>query len=114
MSKRIPRINQLIKRELSQILLKEIDFPKNILVTVTRVETSIGLNEAKIYISVIPGNRIAWVLHILEKQVYGLQQKLNKRLRMRPTPKINFLGEEETGQAGRIEEILEELKKEEK
>lgn len=111
MSNRILRINQLIRRELSQLLLREVDFPKNILVTVTRVETSIGLNEAKIYISVIPGNRITWVLHILEKRVYGLQQRLNKRLRMRPTPKISFLGEKETGQAGRIEEILEGLKK---
>ena len=114
MSDRILKVNQLIKRELGQLLLKEIDFPKNMLVTVTRAETSIDLEEAKIYISIIPGNQNDRVLHILETQVYNLQQKLNKRLRMRPTPRIRFLEEKETGQAGRIEEILEELKKEEK
>ena len=49
MSQRIQRINQLIKRELSQILLDEFDWeedgrrPKEILVTLTRVETSADL-----------------------------------------------------------------------
>jgi len=111
MSERILRVNQLIKRELSQIILKEIDFPKNMLVTVTRAETSVDLEEAKIYVSIIPENQIGRVLHILETQVYNLQQKLNKRLQMRSTPRIRFLQEKETGQAGRIEELLEKIKK---
>lgn len=114
MSDRILKVNKLIKKELSQIILKEIEFPKNTLVTVTRTETTIDLKEAKIFVSAIPQEQISRVLHILETQVYNLQQKLNKRLRMRPTPKIRFSEEKETVQAGRIEEILEELKKEEK
>lgn len=111
MSERIPKVNQLIKRELGQILLREIDFPKNTLATVTRVETSVDLEEAKIYVSVIPEGQISRVLHILNTRVYNLQQKLNKRLQMRPTPRIRFCQEKETIQAGRIEEILEGLKK---
>ena len=111
MSERIPKVNQLIKRELGQLLLKEIDFSKNILVTLTRVETSADLEEAKIYVSVIPESQVNRVLHILETRIYDLQQKLNKRLQMRPTPRIRFCQEKETGQAGRIEEILEKLKK---
>jgi len=110
-SERIPKVNQLIKRELGQILLREIDFPKNTLATVTRVETSVDLEEAKIYVSVIPESQVSRVLHILETKIYNLQQKLNKRLQMRPTPRIRFCQEKETGQAGRIEEILEKLKK---
>ncbi len=112
MSERIPKVNQLIKRELGQILLREIDFPKNVLVTVTRAETSIDLEEAKIYVSVIPEEQIVRVLHILETRVYNLQQKLNKRLQMRPTPRIRFCQEKETSEAERIEELLEGLKKE--
>jgi ribosome-binding factor A len=104
----------LIKRELSQILLKEVDFPKDLLVTVTRVETSVDLEEAKIYVSVLPESQTNRILHILETQIYHLQQKLNKRLKMRPTPRIRFLSEKETSQAGRIEEILEKLKNEER
>lgn len=111
MSGRILKVNQLIKKELSQILLKEVDFRENVLLTITRVETSPNLIQSKIYLSVLPATQTANVLKSLNKQVYFLQQKLNQRLKMRPTPKIIFLKEKETEKAGKVEEILEWLKK---
>jgi len=114
MSKRIQRVNQLIKKELSQLLLREVEFPADTLVTVTRVETSADLKESNIWVSVIPEERQKRIPEILNKNIYILQQKLNKRLKMRPIPRIKFLEEKKTREAGRIEEILEELKKGEK
>ena len=114
MSKRIQRVNQLIKKEISQLLLREVEFPADTLVTVTRVETSADLKESNIWVSVIPEERQKRILQILNKNIYILQQKLNKRLKMRPIPRIKFLEEKKTREAGRIEEILEELKKGEK
>lgn len=111
MNQRIQRVNQLIKKELSQIILQEIDFPKNALVTITRVDSSPNLIQTKVYVSVIPEDKIEDVLEILEKSIYDLQQILNKRLNMRPVPKIKFVMEKETVEAGRIEELLEEIKK---
>lgn len=110
MSNRIQRVNQLIKKEFSRILLREMDFPPNILVTVTRVETSANLQETKVYISTIPENQASRILKILNKQIYFLQQRLNRRLEMRPIPRIKFLEEKETKEAGRIEELLEKIK----
>ena len=114
MSKRIQQVNQLIKKELSQILLKEIEFPQDVLVTVTRVETLSNLIESKVWVSVFPEEKFNIILEILNKNIYFLQQKLNKRLKMRPIPRIKFFQERKTAEAGKIEEILEELKKEEK
>lgn len=113
MSTRIVRVNSLIKKELSKIILREVDFPKGILATLTRVETSVNLSQSNIYISVLPEAKIKTVFQILNKQIYQLQQKLNQRLNMRPIPKICFVEEKETLKAGRIEEVLEKLKKEE-
>ncbi len=111
MSKRIQQVNQLIKKEISQILLKEIEFPAEVLVTVTRVESSSNLIQTKVYVSAMPAEKTLKVLQILNRQIYDIQQILNKRLKMRPIPRIKFLEEKETAEAGRIEEILEELKK---
>lgn len=108
--KRIQRVNQLIKKELSQILLREVNFPKDILVTITKVETSADLKESKIYISIIPEEIDQKVIQILNRIIYDLQQKLNKRLKMRTIPQIKFLEERQTSEAGRIEEILEKIK----
>ena len=114
MKSRIQRVNQLIKKEISQLLLREVEFPADTLVTVTRVETSADLKESNIWVSVIPEERQKRIPEILNKNIYILQQKLNKRLKMRPIPRIKFLEEKKTREAGRIEEILEELKKGEK
>ena len=111
MSKRVQRVNQLIKKELSRIILKEIEFPQGVLVTVTRVETTSDLKESNIWISTMPEEKLKRVLEILNKNIYFLQQKLNKRLKMRPIPRIRFLEEKKTAEAGKIEELLEELKK---
>lgn len=111
MGERIPRVNRLIKEELSQIILKEIEFPKDILATLTRVETTPNLIECKVYISVMPENKMGQVLGVLNKEIYTLQKKLNKRLNMRPVPRIYFIEEKETSEAGKIEEILEKIKK---
>jgi ribosome-binding factor A len=111
MSNRLPRVNQLIKQELSQIILKEIEFPKDILVTVTRVETTPNLIESKIYVSVMPENKSENILQILNKQIYDIQQRLNKRLKMRPVPRIYFRKEKETAEAGKVEEILAKIKR---
>ena len=114
MSKRIQRVNQLIKKELGQILLREVEFPKDVLVTITRVETAVDLNEAKIFISCLPEIQSEKILAILNRQIYNIQQKLNKKLKMKFIPKIEFREEKKTKEAGRVEEILEELKKAEK
>jgi len=111
MSKRIAQVNQLIKKELSQTIQREIEFPSNVLVTLTRTEATPDLEEIKIYISCLPDEKKKTVLQILNKNIYQLQQKLNKRLEMRPIPRICFVEEKETAEAGHIEEILEKLKK---
>jgi len=51
------------------------------------------------------------ILNLLAKRASFLQQKINKRLKMKFIPRIIFREETKTAEAGRIEEILEELKK---
>lgn len=113
MFKRIQRINQLIKKELSQILLEEIGFPVDILVTLTGVETSADLRESKVYVSVMPEKEFQKIIKILNQNLKQLQQKINKRLKMKFVPKIRFLEEKKTREAARVEELLERIKNEE-
>lgn len=110
MSKRIERVNSLIKKELGQIILREVDFPEGTMVTLTRVETTSNLIEAKVYISVLPEEKEKKALDILNKSIYDLQKLLDKKLRMRPVPKIRFVKETKTAEAAKIEGILEGLK----
>jgi ribosome-binding factor A len=110
MTNRIPKVNELIKREISRMILREIEFPVGVLVTVTRVETSSDVKEASIYISVLPDNKEKKVHEVLKKQMYFIQQKFNNNVKMRPLPRLKFLEEKEIIQADRVEGLLEQLK----
>ena len=111
MSSRIKRVNQLVKEELSKIILKEADLPKGFLATLTRVDVSPNLKDAKVYVSCFPEDKADFIINELSKKIYSFQSSLGKRLKMRFTPKVRFLQEKETISAGRVEEILEKLKK---
>jgi len=109
---RVEKINALLKKELNKIFLKEFDFSPEVFITITRVETSSNLIESKVYISVIPKKAKKEVFDFLNKEIYHIQQKINKALRMRPVPKIIFKEEKETERAGEVERILKEIKDE--
>lgn len=112
MVSRAERINQLVQREVSIALGKEIDFSNDALVTLTRVDTSANLIQARVFISVFPENKTKKILEILEKRVYHFQQIFNKRVKMRPVPKLIFVAEKQTVEAGRVDELLAQIKRE--
>lgn len=124
MLNRIEKVNSLLEHEISKIILRDFDFSPEVLVTLIRVEAAANLIEAKAYISVFftrrslgeggPDKEADKIIAVLNKNVFALQQKINRTLRMRPVPKIKFVKDEIISHAGKIEELLGKLKKEEK
>ncbi len=110
---RIDKINSLLKREIGKILLKEFYF-SGAMVSITRVEASSNLIEAKVFVSAYPESQSDQVIKILNNNVYGIQKKIDRMLKMRPVPKIKFLKDKEMAKSGRVEELLSQLKKEKK
>lgn len=106
--RRIERVSELIRRELGKIVFKEIDF-HNTIVTFTRTEISKDINYADIYFLAIPDESSANVLRDLNQKVFNIQQDLNKRLRMRPVPKIRFHIDKEEREAQKIDELLKRI-----
>jgi len=110
MADRVQRVNSLLEQEIGKIILREFYFP-GIMVTLTHVDASANLFEAKVYISAYPDEKLDEIIGILNKNVVRIQQEINRKLRMRPVPKIKFIKDKDISKAGRIEEILGELKK---
>ncbi|MDD3032816.1 MAG: 30S ribosome-binding factor RbfA [Candidatus Pacebacteria bacterium] len=104
------KLDIMIQKELSQALLKELDLPSDIVVTVTRVEVSSNGFSAKVYISVLPSEKNEQILKTLTRKVYFIQQALNKKLKIRPVPRIEFVKEKKTEEASRIELLLKQIK----
>jgi len=111
----------LLEHEIGKILLHDFAFSPDVLVTLTRVDTTANLIDAKVYISVFftspklrsgggPEQKADEIIKMLNRNVFDIQQKINHTLRMRPVPKIKFVEETEISRAGRVEELLSQLK----
>ncbi len=108
--RRIEKLTTLIKEEVSRTIDREIEFPEDFLVTLTRVVISQDGRYAALYFSVLGGDPKN-ALEVLQKNVYHIQQMLNKRLRMRPVPKIRFAFDEEELRREIVEKSLGKLRK---
>ncbi|MBI4138389.1 MAG: ribosome-binding factor A [Candidatus Wildermuthbacteria bacterium] len=112
MTERVPQVNELLRKEIGAILLRELDVEDGVLATLTRVEATPNLQSARVYISVMPEEKGLDFVKSLKYQVYQVQQELNRRLKMRPVPKIEWRLETKTAEAHKIEKLLDSIKKE--
>jgi len=110
---RIKQVNKVILETMNKIFQDECQFPDETLVTILEVETSPDLLYSKVTVSVFPSEKKEEVLKYLNKKIYSLQQFLNKKLNMRPVPKIKFILDATEEEAEKVEELLEKIKKEE-
>ncbi len=109
MYSRIDRINELIKTTLSEIISRETELPPGIFVTVVKVDTSRDLRYARVFVSVFPEKKFGSAMRALEKKLYSIQGLLNKKLRTKPLPRIEFVVDKTEAEADRIEKILREI-----
>lgn len=110
MSLRIQRVNELLKQEIGNLILKELDFSRDIMVTITEVSTSPDLQQAKVKVSIMPFLRAEKILKILNSQVFNLQKLLNKKLKMKIIPKIRFELDKSEERKTRIEQLFKKIK----
>ncbi len=110
MKERIVRVNELIKQEVAEIMLEDINFPSGTLVTVVAAKVSVDLRYADIIISVYPSGNKEDALKILNENIYAMQQVINKKLSMRPVPKIRFRVDESAENVEKIERLIRQSK----
>ena len=111
---RVEQIANLMQKLLAEMIEKDFCMTRDKLISVTKVCPSGNLQEAKVYISVLPDKEQKTVMEDLWRNVASFQETLNKKLRMRPVPKIIFESDSQPREAQEVETILEELKQSEK
>ncbi len=104
------RYRELIKEELGKILFDYLDVEPGVLVTVTRADISEDLFHVTVWVSVFPTGKAEGIMGRLQKSIFDIQQLFNRKMRVRPVPKIRFEFDKNPEEAGHIEELLEKTK----
>ena len=106
MSERIVKLNKLIKRHLGEIFLKELSLKPGLFLTISKVDTTPDLRYTQVFISVFPYKESDYAIKTLSKEMYSIQGSLNKKLTMRPLPRLKFTLDSTEEEADKIEKIL--------
>jgi ribosome-binding factor A len=105
--KRLERVNQLIKEEISAVLQRQIKDPRLGFVTVTEVDTTADLKLARVYVSVLgPEEQWAKSFKALESARGFIWNWLRKHLDLRVTPQLAFRPDRSMEHAAHIQALL--------
>jgi len=111
MIKRATRVADLLRKEISSIILKELQDPRIGFVTVTGVSVSDDLKYAKVFISVMGTDQeIEQTFQGLESARGYIQNCIGRRLKLRYTPEISFRPDTSIAYGTHIDELLRNLK----
>lgn len=112
MSRRHERLNEQVKREISEILRNEVRDPRVGLVTVTEARVAPDLSFARIYVRPLGGEEKELFDGLTNATPY-IRRELGKRLSVRHVPEIRFEPDRALEHALHIEKLLSEVKKSE-
>ena len=110
MKHRQKRVNELVKRELSAIIAREISF-KGALVSINAVEVAPDLKSAQVFVSILGADNAGSVIDKLEAHRPALQAALSRHVVLKYTPHLIFHLDDSIKRGARVLEILDDLGK---
>ena len=111
---RIEKLQELIKQEIGKILLMDIKDSRIGFVTVTGVEMTGDLREAKVFVSIMGNDeqiKTSW--EGLQSALGFIRREIGKRIKIRFTPEISFELDKSLDYSEHIQKLLLKVKAEE-
>ena len=105
------RVADQVRGELGLLLTREVHDPGIGFVTVTRVQVSADLQQARVFYTVLGDEKARRSSErALERAVPFLRRQLGARLRFKRVPELKFLYDESIAGQDRIEQLLNEIR----
>jgi len=112
--KRADRVADLVKMEISDLLLKQVRDPRIGSVTITGVKVTDDLRTARVFFVELGKDQCSEGVRAgLGRAVGFLRRELGRRLRLRCVPELFFDYDPSFAYGNRIEELLSEIHREE-
>jgi ribosome-binding factor A len=111
-SYRIERVNQLIRKVISDLLQREVNDPRlSGVISVTSVETASDLKFTKVYVSHLAGaEHKEEILKALNAASGFFRGELGKVLTMRYLPEVGFYWDDSIERGARLNQLIDQAK----
>jgi ribosome-binding factor A len=108
--KRVTRVAELLREQIALILLHKCADPRLKELTITAVEVSPDLKQARIFYVARAGAEAGPVQAALTKALGFIKQEVAREHLLRVMPEFHFLPDEGLDKAARLEELLQAAK----
>lgn len=109
--KRVARLNEQLKRELTALIQFEVRDPRIGMVTITDVEVSPDLYHARVYFTLLgDDDQRRTAAEGLRAAAGFLRTEIGRRMHIRRAPELHFTLDETLEHAARIEQLLREAR----
>jgi ribosome-binding factor A len=108
MKHRLLRVNELVKRELSRIVTRDLQFD-DVLVTINQVNVTPDLRNAHVFVSVLGKGSAPAVIAKLDANRTILQAEMAKTVVLKYTPHLVFHLDDSIERGARVFKILREI-----
>ncbi len=108
MKHRMLRVNEVVRRELSTIITRELTF-EDVLVTINQVDVTPDLKNGHVFVSVLGKGSGHAVIEKLDENRVLLQAELTKKVVLKYTPHLVFHLDNSTERGARVFQILQEI-----
>jgi ribosome-binding factor A len=111
MSNRTIRVNELLQREISDILRKRYQ-SESVAITITEVRVSPDLREARVFVSVIGTDDFATErLRWLRTMASNIREEVGRHVVLKYLPKFDYILDQSAIRGTRILQTLDELER---
>ena len=109
-SRRVERVSDLIKQQVSNIIRNDLKDPRVGFVTVTSVDLSRDLRHAKVFISVMGSDEDrSKSMEGLERASGFIRSRLGNKIRIRHIPELLFRHDDSYEYAARIDVVMKQI-----
>jgi|SRR5262245_42271997 len=104
------RVGDQLRAEIADLLSREVHDPGIGFLTITRVEVTPDIQQARVYYTTLGDERARKdSRRALARAAPFLRRQIGRRLRLRRVPELEFFFDESVEQGDRIERILQEI-----
>jgi len=111
MSRRLQRLDHLLREELSELIRTELSDPRlGEILSITRVDVSPDLEKANAYVSVLgeAETKVATIQALTHAAPF-LRRHLTERVRIRRVPTLHFVLDETIEEAARVLDLMRKV-----
>ncbi len=110
MSLRLERVRELLKRQVGEVIRRELPIGEAGVVNVNDLAVASNLQNATVYIGILGGTaQKKRALELLEKNRKRIQALVSKGVVLKYTPRLRFVLDESVERGNRVLKILDDL-----